>query len=78
MGEKQNRPFQLSFNPCLKVDFQGSRAEAIDSPQRVVSARTAATPRRRTIYARDTARNSVWDRFFALSAVRNRPKILRG
>ena len=25
MGEKQNRPFQLSFNPCLKVDFQGSR-----------------------------------------------------
>ena len=25
MGEKQNQPFQLSFNPCLKVDFQGSR-----------------------------------------------------
>src|SRR6516164_4887996 len=25
MGEKQNRPFQLSFNPSLKVDFQGSR-----------------------------------------------------
>ncbi len=24
MGEK-NQPFQLSFNPCLKVDFQGSR-----------------------------------------------------
>lgn len=25
MGETQNRPFQLSFNPSLKVDFQGSR-----------------------------------------------------
>jgi hypothetical protein len=26
MGEKQNQPFQLSFNSSLKVDFQGSRA----------------------------------------------------
>jgi hypothetical protein len=25
MGEEQNRPFQLSFHPSLKVDFQGSR-----------------------------------------------------
>jgi Transposase DDE domain group 1 len=25
MGERQNRPFQLSFNASLKVDFQGSR-----------------------------------------------------
>jgi hypothetical protein len=25
MGEKQNRPFQFSFNASLKVDFQGSR-----------------------------------------------------
>ena len=25
MGEKQNQPFQLSFNTSLKVDFQGSR-----------------------------------------------------
>jgi hypothetical protein len=25
MGEKQDRPFQLSFNACLKVGFQGSR-----------------------------------------------------
>ena len=25
MGENQNQPFQLSFNPSLKVDFQGSR-----------------------------------------------------
>jgi Transposase DDE domain group 1 len=25
VGEKQNQPFQLSFNPFLKVDFQGSR-----------------------------------------------------
>ena len=25
MGEKQKQPFQLSFNPSLKVDFQGSR-----------------------------------------------------
>ena len=25
MGETQNQPFQLSFNPCLKVGFQGSR-----------------------------------------------------
>src|SRR5271168_2041722 len=24
-GETQNRPFQLSFNSSLKVDFQGSR-----------------------------------------------------
>lgn len=26
MGEKQNEPFQLSFNAALKIDFQGSRA----------------------------------------------------
>ena len=25
MGEKQNQPFQLSFNPFLRVDFQGLR-----------------------------------------------------
>src|ERR1017187_5233615 len=25
MGEKQNGPFQLSFNAALKIDFQGSR-----------------------------------------------------
>ena len=25
IGEKQNQPFQLSFNASLKVDFQGSR-----------------------------------------------------
>lgn len=25
MGEKQNQPFQLSFNASLKVDLQGSR-----------------------------------------------------
>jgi hypothetical protein len=25
MGEKQIQPFQLSFNPSLKVDFQSSR-----------------------------------------------------
>ena len=25
MGEQQNQLFQLSFNPSLKVDFQGSR-----------------------------------------------------
>ena len=25
MGEKQRRPFQLSFNSSLKVDFQGAR-----------------------------------------------------
>src|SRR6267143_6885232 len=25
MGEKQNQPFQLSFNASLRVDFQGSR-----------------------------------------------------
>jgi hypothetical protein len=25
MGEKQNQPFQLSFNSSLRVDFQGSR-----------------------------------------------------
>jgi DDE family transposase len=25
MGEAANRPFQLSFNAALKVEFQGSR-----------------------------------------------------
>jgi len=25
VGEKQNQPILLSFNPSLKVDFQGSR-----------------------------------------------------
>jgi hypothetical protein len=25
VGEKQNQPFQFSFNPDLKVGFQGSR-----------------------------------------------------
>jgi hypothetical protein len=25
VGEKHNHSFQLSFNPCLKVEFQGSR-----------------------------------------------------
>lgn len=25
MGEKENEPFQLSFNASRKVDFQGSR-----------------------------------------------------
>ena len=25
MGEQQNQPFQLSFNPLLRVAFQGSR-----------------------------------------------------
>ena len=25
MGEKENQPFQLSFNGFLKVDFQGPR-----------------------------------------------------
>src|SRR5208282_496868 len=25
VGETENRPFQLSFNSCLKVDFQGAR-----------------------------------------------------
>jgi hypothetical protein len=25
MGEKQNQPFQLSFNAALKIEFQGSR-----------------------------------------------------
>jgi hypothetical protein len=25
VGEKQNQPLQVSFNACLKVDFQGSR-----------------------------------------------------
>jgi hypothetical protein len=28
VGETQNRPFQLSFNSSLKVDFQGSRVTA--------------------------------------------------
>ena len=28
MGEQQNQSFQLSFNPSLKVDFQGSRVSS--------------------------------------------------
>src|SRR3984893_15036663 len=28
MGEAQNQPFQLSFNPALRVEFQGSRVTA--------------------------------------------------
>ena len=52
MGEKQSKPFQLSFNGSLKVDFQGShvtsdgglilvrelvaRAEEDDESERVV------------------------------------------
>ncbi len=28
MGEKQNQPFQLSFNASLKVDSQGSSGQA--------------------------------------------------
>jgi hypothetical protein len=35
VGEKQNQPFQLSFNPSLKVDFQGSRVTS-DSRQVLV------------------------------------------
>jgi len=30
MGEKQSRPFQLSFNASLKVDFQGSRVTKVE------------------------------------------------
>ena len=25
MGEKENKPFQLTFNGFLKIDFRGSR-----------------------------------------------------
>ena len=25
MGDAQNQPFQLSFNPRLRIEFQGSR-----------------------------------------------------
>jgi hypothetical protein len=32
MGEKQNRPFQLSCNASLKVSFQGSRVTSDDGP----------------------------------------------
>ena len=28
MGERQNRPFQLSFDSSLKVDFQGARVSS--------------------------------------------------
>jgi len=30
MGEKQNEPFQFSFNASWKVDFQGSRVTSDD------------------------------------------------
>jgi len=32
MGEKQNQPFQLSFNTSLKIDFQGSRVTSDGGP----------------------------------------------
>jgi hypothetical protein len=28
MGEKQNKPFRLTFNPSSRVDFQGSRVSS--------------------------------------------------
>ena len=33
MGEKQNQPFQLSFNASLKVDFQGARVTSDQARQ---------------------------------------------
>jgi hypothetical protein len=35
MGEKQNQPFQLSFNVSLKIDFQGSRVTSDGGPMLV-------------------------------------------
>jgi len=35
VGERQNQPFQLSFNPSLKVDFQGSRVTVYDLADRI-------------------------------------------
>lgn len=32
MGEKQNQPFQFSFNACLRVDSQGSRVTSDGGP----------------------------------------------
>ena len=32
MGEKENQPFQLSFNGLLKVDFPGSRVTSDGGP----------------------------------------------
>jgi hypothetical protein len=32
MGERQNQPFQLSFNASLKIDFQGSRVTSDGGP----------------------------------------------
>ncbi len=29
MGEKQNEPFQLSFNALLKANFRGSRVTSV-------------------------------------------------
>jgi hypothetical protein len=29
-GETQKRPFQLSFNSCLRVDFQGAAGNTVD------------------------------------------------
>ncbi len=36
MGKNENKPFQLSFNGLLKVDFQGSRVTA-EQDQELVS-----------------------------------------
>jgi hypothetical protein len=35
MGGKQSRPFQLSFNVSLKIDFQGSRVSSDDGSKQV-------------------------------------------
>ena len=32
MGEKEDKPFQLTFNGFLKVDFSGSRVTSDGAP----------------------------------------------
>jgi hypothetical protein len=44
MGEKQDQPFQLSFNASLKADFQASGGTS-DDRARGISAMTARSTR---------------------------------
>jgi hypothetical protein len=39
VGESQNKPFQFSFNPLLRIDFQGSRAFLVEAFDRILIAK---------------------------------------
>ncbi len=47
MGETSNQSFRLSFNPALKVEFQGSRVTSDDGKAGRMEARWGRCPRNR-------------------------------